>query len=378
MTPSQVRSVLFIIPGENIDTPSPQGNLAHKFDFIYDEFLKNNWKTKVVTDVYTKSLVPNCKYKLTSANLLFICFVFWILLTDGVRLIRAPNPLSYVNQSALHKTYKALVSGNLPRVVLTIGAQEALVKVCGELGIQCIEIQHGMFEESDLEMYWPNRVCPNGFLTWDDYSGRIAQEHGMDSWVLGHPDEILRQKVISTSEKKGKFVCVSLGYNSVNPEDPWGCFPKDLTKVIDDLIEANVPIFIRLHPNISARKVKAQALRLWISKRFGDIRVDSPRDTPLSESVRDSFCNLTVVSATWFEFALAGRPTAVLDKDAALRYQQLGSEIEIWQSGNCPVSHVTSYADFLEFAETAISSLEKPQTLARTTVFEFIQALKIS
>jgi hypothetical protein len=227
-------------------------------------------------------------------------------------------------------------------------------------------------------MYWPNRVCPNGFLTWDDYSGRIAQEHGMDSWVLGHPDEILRQKVISTSEKKGKFVCVSLGYNSVNPEDPWGCFPKDLTKVIDDLIEANVPIFIRLHPNISARKVKAQALRLWISKRFGDIRVDSPRDTPLSESVRDSFCNLTVVSATWFEFALAGRPTAVLDKDAALRYQQLGSEIEIWQSGNCPVSHVTSYADFLEFAETAISSLEKPQTLARTTVFEFIQALKIS
>lgn len=376
MVNSKPRTALFVIPGESLDTPSPQGLLSHKFDYIYDEFRKNNWQTIILTDVHTKLNRSRSKYRLSSAWLNFIFNVLLIAITKPLAILRSGDLLSYLNQSALQRTYKSILSRFLPDVVLTIGASEVLVKACREAGISTVEIQHGMFEKSDLEIYWPRGIYPESFLTWDARSGRIALEHGFKPWVLGHPDEFLRTWEKSSSKKLGDFVCVSLGYNSEDSEDPWGCFPRRLTSAMDHLLDSNISLLIRIHPVMAARANRAKQIEKWIGQRFAGVRIDNPTRIPLSSTIGSSFCNLTVLSATWFDFALAGRPSAVMDKAAASRYQTLSSEIEIWESQNFPVAHVNSNDELSVFAESARNTLENPKILARDSAVNFINALE--
>ena len=376
MVNSKPRTALFIVPGESIDTPSPQGLLSHKFDYIYDEFRKSKWQTIVLTDVHTKLNRSRSKYRHSSAWLIFIFHVLLIAITQPLAILRSGGRLSYLNQSALQRTYKSILSRFLPDVVLTIGASEVLVKACREAGISTVEIQHGMFEKSDLEIYWPRGICPESFLTWDVRSGRIAQEHGIKPWVLGHPDEILRTWAKLSSKKLGDFVCVSLGYNFDDSEDPWGCFPRNLTSAMDHLLESNISLLIRIHPVIAALSNRSKRLEKWIGQRFAGLRVDNPIRVPLSTTIASSYLNLTVLSATWFDFALAGRPSAVMDKAAAYRFQAFGSEIEIWESLNLPVACVNSNDELFAFAESARNTFENPQTLARDSALNFINALE--
>ena len=376
MVNSKPRTALFIVPGESIDTPSPQGLLSHKFDYIYDEFRKSKWQAIVLTDVHTKWNRSRSKYRLRSAWPVYISRVLLIAITMPLAILRSRSLLSFLNQSALQRTYKSILSRFLPDVVLTIGASEVLAMACRKAGISMVEIQHGMFEKSDLEVYWPGGIYPGAFLTWDVRSGRIARESGIKPWVLGHPDEILRTWENSSGEKLGQFVCVSLGYNSEDSEDPWGCFPRQLSSAMDHLLESKISLLIRIHPVMAARASRAKQIEKWIGQRFAGVRIDNPMRVPLSSTIGSSYLNLTVLSATWFDFALAGRPSAVIDKAAAYRYQTLSSEIEIWGSLNLPVACVNSNDELFAFAESARNTFENPKTLARDSALNFINALK--
>lgn len=376
MVNSKPRTALFIVPGESIDTPSPQGLLSHKFDYIYDEFRKSKWQTIVLTDVHTKWNRSRSKYRLRSAWPVYISRALIIAITMPLAILRSRSLLSFLNQSALQRTYKSILSRIQPDVVLTIGASEVLVRACREAGISTVEIQHGMFEKSDLQMYWPGGICPDALLTWDTRSGRIVHEHGIMPWVLGHPDEILRTWEKTSSKKLGDFVCVSLGYNSEDSEDPWGCFPRNLTSAMDHLLESNISLLIRIHPVIAALSNRSKQLEKWIGQRFAGVRVDNPIRVPLSSTIGSSFLNLTVLSATWFDFALAGRPSAVIDKAAAYRYQDFSSEIGIWESLNLPVACVNSNDELFAFAESARNTFENPKSLAQDSALNFINALE--
>ena len=375
MVNSKPHTALFVIPGESLDTPSPQGLLSHKFDYIYDEFRKNNWQTIVLTDVHTKLNRSRSKYRLSSALPLFIFHVLLIAITKPLAILRSGNLLSYLNQSALQRTYKSILSRFQPAAVMTIGASEVLVKVCREAGISTVEIQHGMFEKSDLEIYWPKGICPESFLTWDARSGRIAQEHGIKPWVLGHPDEILRTWEKSSSKKLGDYVCVSLGYDSEDSEDPWGSFPRQLTSAMDYLLESNISLLIRIHPVMAARASRAKQIEKWIGQRFAGVRIDNPMRVPLSSTIGSSCLNLTVLSATWFEFAIAGRSTSVLDKEAAIRYQHLADELQIWGSSKGPLYSARSPHQLLDIVQNFKFEGEKVSVLGLDSADEFINSL---
>lgn len=375
MLNSKSRTVLFLVPGESIDTPSPQGMLSHKFDYIYDEFRKSNWRTIVVTDVHTKLNTSQSKYKLSSAWPLFMVHLCLIAITKPIAILRSGNLLSFLNQTALQRTYKAMISRIQPNVVLTIGASEVLVVACREAKISTVEIQHGMFEKSDLEMYWPGGICPESFIVWDNRSGRIALENGIKPWVLGHPDEILRTWQNSPSKKLGDFVCVSLGYNSEDSEDAWGCFPRKLTSAMDRLLDSNISLLIRIHPIMAARASRAKQIEDWIGKRFAGVRVDNPILVPLSSTISSSYCNLTVLSATWFEFAIAGRATSVLDEEAAIRYQCLADEIQIWRSSKGPLYSVRSPNQLLDFVQSLKFESKEIFALGLNSADEFIDSL---
>lgn len=375
MVNSKPRTALFIVPGESIDTPSPQGLLSHKFDYIYDEFRKGKWQTIVLTDVHTKWNRSRSKYRLRSSWPVYISRVLIIAITMPLSILRSGNPLSYLNQSALQRTYNSILSRIQPDVVLTIGASEVLVRACREAGISTVEIQHGMFEKSDLEMYWPGGICPDTFLTWDTRSGRIAHEHGIRPWVLGHPDEILQTWKHPPSKELGEFVCVSLGYNVEDSEDPWGCFPRRLASAMDHLLESHISLLIRIHPVMAARASRAKQIEKWIGQRFAGVRIDNPMRVPLSSTISSSYCNLTVLSATWFEFAIAGRATSVLDEEAAIRYKYLADEIQIWGSSEGPIYSASLPNLLLDFVQNLRSESKEVYALGLGPADEFIDSL---
>jgi hypothetical protein len=85
---------------------------------------------------------------------------------------------------------------------------------------------------------------------------------------------------------------------------------------------------------------------------------------PLAGSISDSFCNLTVLSATWFEFALAGLRTVMLDARAAELYGKYSQEINIWSSGRSPILSVPEVSELFtsdqlsHFGRQGINSFE--------------------
>jgi hypothetical protein len=366
-----VRTAVFVVPGETIDTPGTDGLIAHKFDSIHNELKKNGWDVKVITDVYTKVAPTGSKYSTSSLKPRFLIEVVFALVKNTIEVLRSPNPLRFINQLALRKTYAGMILREKPKIIFSIGASEALVWACRDSKIPCAEIQHGMFERSDLQTYWPGGLYPDFFLTWDLRSGRIAQELGIKSWVLGHPDCHLGQP---TSEL-GKFVCVSLGYNSAGAEDPWGCFPESLCEVVDTLIERGVPILFRLHPLMAAGVGKSKALSLWITKRFGSVRIDIPNRMPLAGSIADSFCNLTLLSATWFEFALAGLRTLMLDARAAELYGKYSQEINIWSSGQSPILSFPAVSDLFTSDQLSHFGRQNLNSFELQALGDFLQDL---
>jgi hypothetical protein len=277
-----------------------------------------------------------------------------------------------VNQSALYGTYLCLVKRVRPKVVLAIGASEVLNTVCRELSIPIVEIQHGVFFRSDLENYWPSKIYPDFFLTWDSHFSNLAMEAGVNARVVGHPYTMTDHEAESTSEELGKYICVSLGRNSVDSEDPLGCFPLRLCEAIDGLVEANLPVLIRLHPIIAARGLTSKKLSRWIKKRFGPVRVDNPREISLAETIRSSLVNITWNSATWFEFALFGKSTLMVDKEYAEQFRAFASQMEIWESGNSPVEVLKSNNEFLNSVRSLKNS---PSNVSTTKAQDFLRLI---
>lgn len=331
--------VLFLIPGASFDTPSGQGLLGHKFDYIYEAFTRAGWDALVLFDVYTKRPKAHKKYKARSLGTRFMISMLLTLIHHPLRIALKAGRLSFINQSSLELLYLRTVQTSRASVVLAIGASEALVKACRTQGVRCIEIQHGMFGPDDFKLYWPNGYPPDSFLSWDSYSSRVAEQAGMGATTIGHPDA---QNKASTSEMTGSHICVSLGKNASDSEDRWGCFPRRLTKIIDALIADDVPVLVRLHPTIASQSLTAKRLTTWIHRRFGEVRVDNPLEVPLSLSIGRSFANLTGSSATWFEFALAGKTTFVYDSTWADRFREHASAIQFWDSKQSPIQLFSS------------------------------------
>lgn len=367
---------VFIIPGNSLDTPSREGYFGQKFDFIYEGFLKSGWEVRVFTDLYTKEATFRTKYKIEPLTPLFVLNIVRVLLMNPLRLFRAKRKLSFINQSALGATYKATLVRLAPDVILTIGASESLVLACRESQIPCVEIQHGMFEQTDMSTYWPNGVCPDLFATWDSRSARIAEEAGIKSWVLGYPNLNGNRDQAILSGVPGRQVCVSLGYGAADSEDPWGCFPRSLARAIDSLIEANLPIAIRLHPLQSVRAIKAFLITIWIRLRFKRVKIENPRKIPLKESIENAICNLTFLSASWYDFALAGKATFLLDEAAATRYKGYADELGIWKSRNSPVYFMESQLSLLAFVRLNHKIEEQLEDFSIQSLSQFIESLK--
>jgi hypothetical protein len=215
-----------------------------------------------------------------------------------------------------------------------------------------------MFGAQDAPTYWPSGVYPSHMLTWDRYSSRVATELGIHPFLIGHPDAELVAAPKRSNQDEEKYVCVSLGKLANDSEDPWGCFPRELCEAIDGLNRLGIGLLMRPHPTIAADNRTFRLLSRWILNRFGNLRIDNPRDVALSESISDSFLNLTWTSATWFEFALAGKSTIVLNQKYAEWFQQHAAETGIWGSDTSPVQSMMPNEEYFDAIKNRAVSLK--------------------
>jgi hypothetical protein len=232
-----------------------------------------------------------------------------------------------------------------------------------------------MFGAQDAPTYWPSGVYPSHMLTWDKYSSRVATELGIHPFLIGHPDAKLVAAPKRSNQDEEKYVCVSLGKLANDSEDPWGCFPRELCEAIDGLNRLGIGLLMRPHPTIAADNRTFRLLSRWILNRFGNLRIDNPRDVALSESISDSFLNLTWTSATWFEFALAGKSTIVLNEKYGEWFQEHAAETGIWGSGASPVRSVMpndEYFDDIGYWGLPPKSLNSPKSRSINGVIQEI------
>ena len=370
------KNVLFIVEGQSIDTPGSLGYFASKFDFLYEGFLSRGWRVSVVIDVYTRRPKVRTKYKTASVKPRFMLWVFLFAIRNIGGLIRSARPLSFLNQGALEGLYRELIRTSDSQAVLAIGSSEALVRACNSVGIPCIEIQHGVINKEVIQRYWPGGQCPTMLLSWDSHTSQIAGEMGILPWTVGHPYVNLGPTKARIQPALGSSVCVSLSHSARPAEDPWGCFPQGLAEAVDLLIERKVPLFIRLHPHWAERPLQAKLLTRWIHRRFGVVRVDNPRQISLRETIAASFLNLTNHSASWFEFALSGRPTVMINSIMAKDIGGQASKIQIWQSGNSPIVELRSHNWLLEYVQSLDGSLQQVCLKQDQSLDDFITYLE--
>lgn len=366
---------LFIVPGSSIDTPSDVGLISHKFDHLYDTFVRAGWDTRIVVDVYTRKPRVKTKYKTSSVKLRFLLWVMLIAIRNPGRLFRSTRPLSFLNQEALEGLYRELIQTSNSHAVLAIGSSEALVRACKSVGIPCVEIQHGILNQEVIQRYWPGGQCPTMLLSWDPHTSQIAEEMGILPWTVGHADANVGPTKAPFQPTLGAFICVSLSHSAQPSEDPWGCFPQGLADSVDLLIERKVPFFIRLHPHWAERAFQAKLLTRWIHRRFGVVRVDNPRQISLRESIADSFLHLTNESAAWFEFALSGRPTVMLNKSMAKEFGVQALKIGIWPSSAPPILGLKSHNWLLEYINS-IDGLQQVGLTQEQSLEDFMRYLE--
>lgn len=363
------------MPGESIDTPSNGRFISHKFDFIYSAFRRHGWSNRLVLDIYTRVPRVKAKYRFSTIQTKFLFEIIWVVIRFSKLVFTADNPFSFVNQLALRRTYRSLLLKYKPTVVLSIGASEALVDASRAAGIRCVEIQHGMFGPEDVLRYWPTGVCPDSFLTWDHFSSQVAQEFGINAWEIGHPDVHNPKTKAAQKNKSGDFVCVSLGYGMKESEDSWGCVPSELKEVVDMVMQSGIPVIFRVHPIISANRRKFKGLEKWIKATFGEVRIDNPRMLALHDSIADSFLNICCLSSTWYDFALRGRPSIVIDRFWENRYDLQARSIGIWGNNISPIIPYNKNQSAEALIETARNRSEVLAFTDSGSIDEFIRSL---
>jgi hypothetical protein len=129
--------------------------------------------------------------------------------------------------------------------LLGIGLTESELLAAQKIGIQSMELQHGIFTMKHLERYWPN-TRPNAFATWGDSESQTIREYCLKPINIPFPAR--------HTEKVDQFVkqdTILVPLSHSEPESPkgfHGAISKEMFEVLRQLRNSEVRITFRLHP----------------------------------------------------------------------------------------------------------------------------------
>ena len=214
------------------------------------------------------------------------------------------------------------LNGVKPKVLIGIGLTDVILKICGELGIKTIEVQHGIFSEGDPAKWWEysnrgGRYGPDLFFTWDDHYSNIAATLRINSHTIGYPFEfqhlhLTRPTLQNVGSDYRPVVVVTLSCRLPQGIDPWGMIDKNMDISILKLLNHGILVRLRLHPALRDGVIRRARISNWLTKRYQNSEIIFPKDESILRSLYSGDVHLTVASSTVLEASYLGVPTLIL------------------------------------------------------------------
>lgn len=204
---------------------------------------------------------------------------------------------------------KLLKKLKIKKVFLVVSYLNAdLVSAAKNLGIEVVEIQHGVFSKYHIGYSYPNRTkdldyFPNKFLVWNDYWKDLMKFPIADENIIIRKFDFLEinKQKYKNIEKENQVVVLSQG-NVGN---------KIAQLVIDNIdIFKNVKIKYKLHPGEFDRYEKYKSLK-ELTKLHTNIEI--LKDTNLHELLAKSMFQLGINSTALYEGIEFNCETILLD-----------------------------------------------------------------
>jgi hypothetical protein len=309
--------VLFVASPSDITTPSNQGLVSQYLHPLYLAcqdlglsslvLIRPNLGRVSGKSVYRTAPFPRVRlHKIlrTLGRSILVGKFRWKILEQELReVVRSESP-----------TWRDVLKGVSPRLVIGIGLPDDLCKSSREAGIPTIEVQHGFFAEAPP--YWRD-YFPDFFFSWDISSAEKISKVGLRPIVLGHPFEY--QELLGANDKGGSsplVCCVTLSWGEEGTADRFGSLSPAVLKAARKLQASGVSLLVRIHPVISKFHWLKYSLYVnEIRSLLPRAIIHNPMQVPLLKTVSESDFALTEWSSMAFDFALMGKATIVLNKE---------------------------------------------------------------
>lgn len=321
-------AVVFVIHPDHINCPSQLGLVADKFIDLQSTLIR-----KEIPFFYTfHPLFFDNKRESLGINVFRIENLPRALLNLGPlqtieMLWRAMNPfLNSVKRLAVWDKYRSSVWSvflreYVPRCVIGIGVDSALVESARGSGIPVFELMHGVFyDEKDMpgaSFINGERkfLAINGFLSWDRLHYEKMISRGISTFLIGFPNSssAIDQEVRDTDSNSNLNVLFTLSLNEPSASDPFGMFSQELMNQIISLPCTWTKSF-RLHPTFHHTKLLSQEVTEWIEQKFPGALVHFPLNVGAFESLKGIDLHVTHHSSFFVEASIMGVPTLIMER----------------------------------------------------------------
>jgi hypothetical protein len=247
-----------------------------KIDHVLQRLAEQEKNVHVMSHLESPRLPKKISYPGSEQHRSLRRFLVLILATLSIYIFQHglgfDGRLSALRQSWLSartKTWQEIFRREGALAVLGIGLTESEILAARKLGIPTMELQHGMFFDSDIHAYWPTST-PSHFALWGVGEQDFVPGFGMDVVLIPPPQ---RESIQNWPRPNSLLVPLS---NGTRANDPiFGCLPDGLELLIEGKPAPLEGLVFRAHPLFS--KSRQTSLKRKLMMRFGEstLQVDS-------------------------------------------------------------------------------------------------------
>jgi len=201
-----------------------------------------------------------------------------------------------------------------PKIIFGIGMDQVILSACKRMGIETIEVMHGLFNSEKLPFSFKietETVKPDLFLSWHEDFTTILRKIGISAITVGYPNTFLHKYNAADKKLEDYKILVTLGWRGVDCVDPNGTMTPELYDYLKQL--PSKVLTFRMHPvSCNSRKQILQITK-WLKKEFPFCSLASPFDESLLESLANCSYHVSHKSSTFFEASLLGKTTLLVE-----------------------------------------------------------------
>ena len=270
------RTFIVIVSKSNFQDQRTGEFYVDKLDHVLQRLTEYKKNVVVMSHLESPRLPKNISYPGSEHHRSLRRFLVLILATFSIFIFQ--NGFSFDwRLSALRQSWLSARTATWLKIfrregalaVLGIGLTESEILAARKLGVPTMEIQHGMFFDSDIRAYWPTST-PTHFALWGIGEQDFVPAFGMEVVLIPPPR---REGVQVGPTSHSLLVPLSNGTRANEPF--FGCLPDGLVPLIEGKPAPLEGVVFRAHPLF--KKSRQTFLKRKLMMRFGEstLQVDS-------------------------------------------------------------------------------------------------------